>query len=322
MLDEVETLQRVRGDVREKGLNALRQLIDEIDAGRFPGLYLVITGTPAFFDGPQGVQRLAPLAQRLHVDFTDRRPVRQPPRRADPAARFDLDQLASVGCRVRDIYAKPPALASGSRLARGRRRTCAISLLRWPGELGGKVGIAPRLFLKKLVADVLDRVDQFEDFDPRRHYALTLAETELTAAERAARRADSSTTSSCDGDPGSTAAPGAAAPRRQLARLAVAAAAAGAAIDADPRGARLPDPRPHRGRQDRGGVLPVLSRMLTRGLARAQRPLRLPDQGAAEQPGVAARALRRSGGTAVGLWHGDVVEWRKGSIRQEPPDSC
>lgn len=74
VLDEVETLQRMRTDTREKGLNALRQWIDEIDAGRYPGLYLVVTGTPAFFDGPQGVQRLAPLAQRLHVDFgTDRR---------------------------------------------------------------------------------------------------------------------------------------------------------------------------------------------------------------------------------------------------------
>ena len=69
VLDEVETLQRVRGDVREKSLNALRQFMDEIDAGRFPGLYLMITGTPAFFDGPQGVQRLPPLAQRLHVEF-------------------------------------------------------------------------------------------------------------------------------------------------------------------------------------------------------------------------------------------------------------
>ena len=49
VLDEVETLQRVRSDVRDKGLNALRQLMDEIDSGRFPGLYLVLTGTPAFF---------------------------------------------------------------------------------------------------------------------------------------------------------------------------------------------------------------------------------------------------------------------------------
>ena len=37
VLDEVETIQRVRGDVRDKSLNALRQLIDEIDSGRFPG---------------------------------------------------------------------------------------------------------------------------------------------------------------------------------------------------------------------------------------------------------------------------------------------
>ena len=70
VLDEIETLQRVRGDVREKVLNALRQLLDEIDTGRFPGLFLVITGTPAFYDGQQGVQRLPPLAQRLATDFT------------------------------------------------------------------------------------------------------------------------------------------------------------------------------------------------------------------------------------------------------------
>jgi hypothetical protein len=31
VLDEVETLQRMRADTREKGLNALRQLIDEIE---------------------------------------------------------------------------------------------------------------------------------------------------------------------------------------------------------------------------------------------------------------------------------------------------
>ncbi len=40
VLDEIETLQRVRSDVRDKGLNALRQLIDDVDSGRFPGLYL------------------------------------------------------------------------------------------------------------------------------------------------------------------------------------------------------------------------------------------------------------------------------------------
>ena len=32
VLDEVETIQRVRSDIRDKGLNALRQLLDEVDA--------------------------------------------------------------------------------------------------------------------------------------------------------------------------------------------------------------------------------------------------------------------------------------------------
>jgi hypothetical protein len=69
VLDEVETLQRVRADVREKALNALRQLIDEIDSGRFPGLFIVITGTPAFFEGPQGVPKLPPLASLQRLFF-------------------------------------------------------------------------------------------------------------------------------------------------------------------------------------------------------------------------------------------------------------
>lgn len=54
------------------------------------------------------------------------------------------------------------------------------------GKLGGKVGVAPRIFLKKLVADVLDRIDQFPDFNPREHYALTIQEAELTPVERQA----------------------------------------------------------------------------------------------------------------------------------------
>jgi hypothetical protein len=54
------------------------------------------------------------------------------------------------------------------------------------GGLGGKVGVAPRLFLRKLVGDVLDRVDLHESFDPRQHYSLTLAESEMTVHERAA----------------------------------------------------------------------------------------------------------------------------------------
>ncbi|MGZ3334458.1 MAG: hypothetical protein ACXVBB_12295 [Isosphaeraceae bacterium] len=45
---------------------------------------------------------------------------------------------------------------------------------------------APRIFLKKLVGELLDRVDQFEDFDPRSDYALTLSDAELSQVERQA----------------------------------------------------------------------------------------------------------------------------------------
>ena len=38
---------------------------------------------------------------------------------------------------------------------------------------------------------MLDRVDQHPDFDPRRHYRLTVADGELTRVERAARGAAS-----------------------------------------------------------------------------------------------------------------------------------
>jgi hypothetical protein len=191
VLDEIETLQRVRGDIREKGLNALRQLIDEIDAGRFPGLYVAITGTPAFYDGPQGVRRLEPLAQRLHVDLGG--DVRFDNLRAVQVRLpgFDHERLVDLGRKVRDLYAQDAS-------SRDRVLTLAddayVSELAGAvaGDLGGKVGIAPRVFLKKLVGDVLDRIDQHADFDPHRHYQLTIADGELTRVERAARGAPSS----------------------------------------------------------------------------------------------------------------------------------
>lgn len=182
VLDEVETLQRVRSDIRERSLNALRQLIDEVDGGRYPGLLLVITGTPAFFDGSQGAQRTPPLAQRLHTDFT------ADPRFDNPRAiqlrllGLSIDGLCEVAQRVRELYAdgakdaeRVLALANDTYL-----RDLAVAIT---GNLGGKVGIAPRLFLKKLV-DVLQRIDAFPDFDPRRDYTIAVVPSEMTAVER------------------------------------------------------------------------------------------------------------------------------------------
>jgi len=183
VLDEIETLQRVRSDVRDKGLNALRQLVDDVDSGRFPGLYLLITGTPAFYDGPQGVARLTPLAQRLATDFgTDAR-FDSPRAVQIRLTGFDLPKLAKLGTAIRDLYASGSNAAD--RITRLVDDAYVADLSRAvAGELGGQVGVAPRVFLRKLVADVLDRVAEFDDFNPRQHYRLTLSATELTETER------------------------------------------------------------------------------------------------------------------------------------------
>jgi P-loop Domain of unknown function (DUF2791) len=183
VLDEVETIQRVRSDVRDKSLNALRQLIDEVDFGRFPGLYLMITGTSAFFDGPQGAQRLEPLAQRLHVDFQTDARFDNPRAVQIRLPAFNLERLCLVGCKVRDIFSEhtPSAERIATLCDEMYIQGLATAVA---GKLGGKVGVAPRIFLKKLVADVLDRIDQFPDFNPREHYALTITESELTVVER------------------------------------------------------------------------------------------------------------------------------------------
>jgi hypothetical protein len=183
VIDEVETLQRMRSDVRDKALNALRQLIDEVDSGRFPGLYLVITGTPAFFDGPSGANRLPPLAQRLATDFTSE------PRFDNPRAvqirlpGFDPAALVELGIKVRDLYAgcadHPDRLRTVVDDAYLRELVEALG-----GTFGGRVAMVPRILLKKLVGDVLDRVDQHPDFDPRKHYQLTVRATELSDVER------------------------------------------------------------------------------------------------------------------------------------------
>ncbi len=182
VLDEVETIQRVRGDSREKSLNALRGLIDDVHGGRYPGLYILITGTPAFFDGPQGVKRSPPLAQRLQADFSGD-PQFYSPRAAQIWLQpFSLSRMVEVGLRIRDLYptqvpARMAARASDAmveRLARGVA-----------GQLGDKVGIAPRLFLRRLV-DVLDRIEEFESFEPTEHYEVVLKASEMTPEEAAA----------------------------------------------------------------------------------------------------------------------------------------
>lgn len=183
ILDEVETIQRVRSDSRDKSLEALRKLIDDLYGGRFAGLYVLITGTPAFFDGPNGIKRLPPLAQRLHVDFSGDARWDNP---RDVQVRlhpFDLPRLVEVGRRVRELYPTEASDRIATRIGDDVLKSLASAVA---GKLGGKVGVAPRLFLRKLVAGILDRVDLYPDFDPQRDFELSLTTDELSLEERVA----------------------------------------------------------------------------------------------------------------------------------------
>lgn len=143
----------------------------------------MITGTPAFFDGPQGVQRLTPLAQRLTTDFTTEARFGSPRAVQLRLSGFDHPKLVELGCAVHDLYAGG---ARNSQRIIVRVDDAYVDELAQAvaGGLGGQVGVAPRVFLRKLVADVCDRVEEFDDFDPRAHYALTLSAGELSEVER------------------------------------------------------------------------------------------------------------------------------------------
>jgi hypothetical protein len=186
VLDEVETVQRMKSDVRANSLNALRQLVDMVSEDRLPGLYLVVTGTPAFFDGPKGIKELAPLRDRLNVRFDD---DPQFDNLKAPQVRlraFDAARLRRVGAAVRDLY---PTSQPDRVRATVDDAFIAALVDKLTEGFGGRVDVVPRLFLRTLV-DVLDRVDAHPTYDPRAQYRLTverddLRDEELEVFERA-----------------------------------------------------------------------------------------------------------------------------------------
>lgn len=182
VLDEVETIQRMNAQTREKSLNALRQLIDALATDQLPGLYLVVTGTRDFFEGYKGLKALAPLHQRVQVNFgEDARfdNLRAPQVRLHP---FNDDRLLTVGRRIRDLYP-----AKNPERVKARMTDAFLSALvgQVTSGFGGKVALAPRIFLRELV-DVMDRVDQHAEYEPVTHYKLELDESKLNDEELAA----------------------------------------------------------------------------------------------------------------------------------------
>ena len=100
VIDEAETILRMRKDSRHKSLNGIRQIADA--AGSYPGLLWVFTGTPEFFDTRQGVAGLVPLHERIRFLRQGRfASLRQAQLELTP---FDADRLKAVALRLRELY--------------------------------------------------------------------------------------------------------------------------------------------------------------------------------------------------------------------------
>ena len=183
VLDEVETVQRMRADLRGESLEALRKLVDDLDAERFPGLFVMITGTPAFYDGPQGIKKLPPLEQRLYQDFSGDPQFDSARATQIRLLPFDVERLVEVGMKVRTLYPATHPDRVAALVDDQVIRDLATALT---GKLGGKIGVAPRLFLRKMVSELLDKVDEHENYDPKRDFKLVLDGREMTQTEREA----------------------------------------------------------------------------------------------------------------------------------------
>jgi hypothetical protein len=187
VLDEVETVQRMNSQTREKSLNALRQLVDMLGKEELPGLYVVVTGTRDFFEGYKGLKGARALYQRIQVKFTEDSTydnLRAPQVRLLP---FTAERLLTVGRRVRDLY---PAQNPERIAERVDNRFLDALVAQVTSGFGGEIALAPRLFLRELV-DVLDRVDIHEGFVPAERYELDLDDSKLTPEELAAKHGHS-----------------------------------------------------------------------------------------------------------------------------------
>lgn len=144
VIDEAETILRMRTDVRGRSLNGIRQIIDASD--RSNGLLWIFTGTPDFFDTPRGVKGLQPLHDRIRFQKeAGLVSLRQPQLELKP---FDRERLKDVGLRLRELYpmGDPNLVAQKVTPEVIAKRVDEVTK-----GFGGDVGIVPRQFLRSLV---------------------------------------------------------------------------------------------------------------------------------------------------------------------------
>jgi hypothetical protein len=178
VIDEAETILRMRQDVRGKSMNGIRQIIDA--AKDYPRLFWVFTGTPEFFDTKRGVAGLAPLHDRVQfIKHGDVANLRQPQLELRP---FDSARLKEVAIRLREIY----PTTDRARLEEKVTPAFIDQLVaKVSAGLKGDVGVVPRQFLRTYV-DLLDNVNDEPDFDPAKALGFELRNPTV-AEERIAK---------------------------------------------------------------------------------------------------------------------------------------
>ncbi len=184
VIDEAETILRMRQDVRGKSLNGIRQILDAAD--RYHGLLWIFTGTPEFFDTKRGVAGLTPLHDRIQFLKQDGLvTVRQAQLELRP---FDRARLKEVGLRLRQLYPVGDPNIVAQKVTPERIDVLIDEVTRgFPGD----VGVVPRKFLRQLV-NLFDTVAENPD--------MTLPELPPTIEEQ--RAAEGKKAPSYEPEPG------------------------------------------------------------------------------------------------------------------------
>lgn len=174
VIDEAETILRMRADSRHKSLNGIRQIADA--AGSYPGLLWAFTGTPEFFDTRYGVAGLAPLHDRIRFLKQGRfASLRQAQLELLP---FDAERLRSVALRLRELFPTADRARLDEKVSTG-------FIERLVGQVTagfrGDVGVVPRQFLREFVTQ-MDLVEEHAGYDPMTEYGFTPAA--LTSEEQ------------------------------------------------------------------------------------------------------------------------------------------
>jgi hypothetical protein len=180
VIDEAETILRMRGDIRQKSMNGIRQICD--DAKNFPGLLWLFTGTPTFFDDKRGVKGTEALNDRIAFDDGGGFPSLRQPQLA--LKTFDKERLMNVALKLRSLHPDADADQLEAKVHNGVVEQLVENVT---AGFKGDVGVVPRHFLRQFV-NMLDQVVEYDDYKPEEHVGFT--PTELSAEEERALRGE------------------------------------------------------------------------------------------------------------------------------------